>query len=58
MPAITVSFKVPRELLKELDDLIEKGVFSTRSEAIRHALSMLIRRYSNATRESAAAERR
>jgi Arc/MetJ-type ribon-helix-helix transcriptional regulator len=35
---VYVSFKVPRELLREMDRLVKKGWFRSRSELIRFAL--------------------
>jgi len=43
---IIVTFKAPIELVHKLDELIEKGVFSSRSEALRRALALLIAEYS------------
>jgi len=40
-----ISVKVPSFLLEQLDSLVEKGFFASRSEAIRLALSRLISRY-------------
>mgnify|MGYP001626462871 CR=1 FL=1 len=40
-----VSFHIPRALLEALDRLVEMGVFSSRSEAIRTALFNLIREH-------------
>lgn len=37
-----VTFKAPRDLMAELDDLVKSGIFGSRSEAIRYALGMLI----------------
>jgi metal-responsive CopG/Arc/MetJ family transcriptional regulator len=31
----TLNVRLPDELLKEIDDLVAKGVFSNRSEAVR-----------------------
>ncbi|HIP66020.1 MAG TPA: ribbon-helix-helix protein, CopG family [Pyrodictium sp.] len=41
-----VTFKAPIELVHKLDELIEKGIFSSRSEALRRALALLIAEYS------------
>jgi Predicted transcriptional regulators containing the CopG/Arc/MetJ DNA-binding domain and a metal-binding domain len=40
-----ISLKIPMALLKEVDELVEKGVFVSRSEAIREALKLLLSRY-------------
>ncbi len=45
---VTVSFKAPVELIEQLDELVRSGVFSNRSEALRHALVMLVARYRGA----------
>jgi len=42
MRLVTVTFKVPESMLKKLDDLVEKGLFTNRSEAIRHAIRLLL----------------
>ncbi|HIC98758.1 MAG TPA: ribbon-helix-helix protein, CopG family [Pyrodictiaceae archaeon] len=41
-----VTFKAPIDLVHKLDELIEKGIFSSRSEALRRALALLIAEYS------------
>lgn len=42
---VVVTFKVRRELLDRLDELVRNGHFSSRSEAIRMAIIMLINTY-------------
>ena len=42
---IIVTFKAPAELVERLDELVRIGVFRNRSEALRHALVILINRY-------------
>ena len=42
---VVVTFKVRRELLERLDELVKNGYFSSRSEAIRTAIIMLINTY-------------
>lgn len=37
-----VTFKIPKDLIREIDELVNKGLFSSRSEAIRYAIGMLI----------------
>jgi|GEM_PF-3900587 len=37
-----VTVKIPKDLLERLDKLIQKRLFSNRSQAIREALKMLI----------------
>ena len=40
-----VSFHIPTHLLKAVDELVEKGVFTTRSEAFRTAIVLMLRDY-------------
>ncbi len=42
---VVVTFKVPIELVEKLDELVRLGVFKNRSEALRHALVMLLTKY-------------
>ena len=42
---LLVTFKAPRELIEEADKLVEAGLFSSRSEVLRYALSMLLTSY-------------
>ncbi len=42
---VVISVKVPREMIEEVDKLIRAGLFSSRSEAIRRAIAMLIKEY-------------
>ncbi len=42
---VILTFKVPSELAERLDDLIARGIFNSRSEALRRALIMLLREY-------------
>ncbi len=44
---VVVSVKMPKELLKEIDRLVEKGIFTSRSEAIRRGIALLIRNYNS-----------
>ena len=39
---VLVSFRIPKQMLDELDELVREGVFSSRSEAIRTAIRDLI----------------
>ncbi|MHA1616442.1 MAG: ribbon-helix-helix domain-containing protein [Candidatus Njordarchaeales archaeon] len=41
----TITLKIPEDLLRKLDDLVRRGVFSNRSIAIREAIKLLIARY-------------
>jgi len=43
---VVVTFKLRREILEELDELVKKGYFSSRSEAIRKAIIELLNHYS------------
>jgi len=38
-----VTFRAPEELIEEVDDLVEDGVYRDRSKAIRHALRRIAR---------------
>lgn len=42
---VIVSVKLPKELLREIDKLVEQGFFSSRSEAIRRGIALLIKNY-------------
>lgn len=37
-----VSIKLPEYMLEELDNMVSRGLFASRSEAIRYAISQLI----------------
>jgi len=39
---VSVVFRLPPEMLRELDSLVEKGRYRTRSEACRFAVQMLL----------------
>jgi len=39
---VVVSFKIKRSVIEKLDKLVDKGVFPSRSEAIRYAILILI----------------
>jgi hypothetical protein len=43
---IIVSFHIPPNLLKAVDDLVAKGVFNNRSEAFRTAIVLMLRDFS------------
>lgn len=55
---VTVTFKVPSEVIEKLDALIASGVFSSRSEALRRALILLLRQYEGKAGEGEAPARR
>lgn len=41
----TVSIKLPREILELLDKLVADGIYSSRSEAIRDGIRLVLRRW-------------
>jgi len=41
---ITLTVKIPERYLREIDKLVEEGLFTSRSEAVRYALRELIKR--------------
>ena len=41
-----VSFHIPPHLLKAVDQLVEQGVFTSRSEAFRTAIVLMLRDFS------------
>jgi Arc/MetJ-type ribon-helix-helix transcriptional regulator len=47
---VIVSFHIPPNLLKAVDELVEKGVFTTRSEAFRTAIVLMLRDYTKLQR--------
>lgn len=42
---VVISFKAKRRLIERLDSLVEKGIFPSRSEAIRVAITTLLTLY-------------
>lgn len=48
---VIVTVKVPREMVEEIDRLVNEGKFNSRSELIRRALAFIITKY-NAAVES------
>jgi len=42
---VIVSFKAPADLVEQLDELVKSGAFTSRSEALRRALVLLVTRY-------------
>ena len=38
----TITVKMPEELLREMDALIERGLFTNRSELLRYAIRELL----------------
>jgi Arc/MetJ-type ribon-helix-helix transcriptional regulator len=45
LSTVIVSFKAPADLVEQLDELVRRGVFNSRSEALRRALVMLVAKY-------------
>lgn len=45
MPTTKIAITLAPELLKQTDELVEKGVFSSRSQAIQVALSEKLQKY-------------
>ena len=43
---VVVSFHIPLSLMKELERLVKEEGFTSKSEAIREAIRLLIREYS------------
>ncbi len=41
----TLPAKVTRRLIYELDEIVDEGWYSSRSEAVRDAIRQLVRRY-------------
>jgi len=54
---VIVSFKAPAELVDRIDDLVKTGLFRNRSEALRHALVLLVNKYGGGVGEGEAGER-
>ena len=48
---VLISVHLPKPMLEELDELVKKGVFPSRSEAIRIAIRDLLLRESSKRRE-------
>jgi len=44
MYMVTISLKIPDRVLKMIDDLVEEGLYPSRSEFIRTAIIQLLRR--------------
>ncbi len=49
---VVITFKVPAELAERLDELINSGFFSSRSEALRRALILLLKEYQGVGNEA------
>ena len=46
---VLISVHVTRQMLKELDELVKRGTFPSRSEAIRTAIYNLVRAFNTET---------
>jgi len=53
---ILISVHIPKQMLEELDELVRKGVFPSRSEAVRIAIRDLLLREQNRTRQQQVSE--
>ena len=42
---VTITFWIPKALLEMVDKLVETGIYPSRNEAIRHALSKFLAKY-------------
>jgi len=42
---VVVSFHIPHSLMRELEELVQEMGFTSKSEAIREAIRLLIREY-------------
>lgn len=49
---VVISVKMPKEMVEEIDKLVDNGKFSSRSEVIRRALAILITNYSSTSKSS------
>ncbi|MHA1590778.1 MAG: ribbon-helix-helix domain-containing protein [Candidatus Njordarchaeales archaeon] len=45
MSMITVSFKIPKQILERVDHLVRLGIFSSRSEFFRDAIRLHLQRF-------------
>jgi len=51
---VLISVHIPKQMLEELDELVKRGTFPSRSEAIRIAIrDLLLRENSRSTRQIA-----
>jgi len=53
---VLISVHVPKQMLEELDELVKKGVFPSRSEAIRIAIRDLLLREQTRNRQQQVSE--
>jgi len=49
---VLISVHFPRQMLQQLDELVSKGVFPSRSEAVRYGVMMLLSLFSNGSSAS------
>ena len=49
---VLISVHIPKQLLEELDELVKRGIYPSRSEAIRIAIRDLLLRHYEITRRS------
>ncbi|MCK4327009.1 MAG: ribbon-helix-helix protein, CopG family [Candidatus Diapherotrites archaeon] len=43
--AVLPPIKIGRQMLERLDELVEKGSYRSRSDAVRHAIAFIVRDY-------------
>ena len=48
----TISLRLPRKILEEIDALVEKGVYASRTEALREGARLLLRMQTGSLRGS------
>jgi len=53
---VLISVHIPKQMLEELDELVKKGVFPSRSEAIRIAIRDLLLRENERNRQTSVEE--
>ncbi|MGQ4892168.1 MAG: ribbon-helix-helix domain-containing protein [Candidatus Njordarchaeia archaeon] len=47
----TISFKTTDEMLRKMDEMVERGLFVSRSDLIRSAIRLLLEQYERILRE-------
>ncbi|RLE54363.1 MAG: CopG family transcriptional regulator [Thermoprotei archaeon] len=40
-----ITVRIPEALLKKIDELVERGFYKSRSEAVRHAIILLLEKH-------------
>ena len=53
---VLISVHIPKQMLEELDELVKKGAFPSRSEAIRIAIRDLLLRENERNRQTSVEE--